>query len=79
MTQTKTILSSGSPVSPLEELCRLLHATGEIDLPDELSYVCVLCSGDNGPWEQKCQYAGSGGPFMGKWQTSRGKKKKKEK
>lgn len=28
--------------------------------------------GDNGPWEQKCQYAGSVGPFVGKWQTSRG-------
>ncbi|KAA8581757.1 hypothetical protein FQN60_003338, partial [Etheostoma spectabile] len=27
---------------------------------------------DNGPWEQKCQFAGNVGPFMGKWQTSRG-------
>lgn len=32
----------------------------------------MLCLGDNGPWEQKCQYAGRVGPFMGKWQTSRG-------
>lgn len=30
--------------------------------------------GDNGPWEQKCQYAGSVGPFTGKWQTKKGKK-----
>lgn len=28
--------------------------------------------GDNGPWEQKCQYAGSVGPFTGKWQTNKG-------
>lgn len=35
-----------------------------------------MCLGDNGPWEQKCQFAGSVGPFMGKWQTSRGIKNK---
>ncbi|XP_072524260.1 arylsulfatase G isoform X2 [Salminus brasiliensis] len=29
-------------------------------------------TGDNGPWEQKCQFAGSAGPFVGRWQTSRG-------
>ncbi|TKS90005.1 Arylsulfatase G [Collichthys lucidus] len=32
----------------------------------------IWFTGDNGPWEQKCQYAGSVGPFKGKWQTSRG-------
>ncbi|XP_041714804.1 arylsulfatase G [Coregonus clupeaformis] len=32
----------------------------------------IWFTGDNGPWEQKCQYAGSVGPFQGKWQTSRG-------
>lgn len=36
---------------------------------------CVLlCLGDNGPWERKCQYSGSVGPFVGKWQRSRGMK-----
>lgn len=34
--------------------------------------MCALHVGDNGPWEQKCQYAGSVGPFEGKWQSSRG-------
>lgn len=34
--------------------------------------MCALHVGDNGPWEQKCQYAGSVGPFKGKWQSSRG-------
>ncbi|XP_041818277.1 arylsulfatase G isoform X1 [Chelmon rostratus] len=32
----------------------------------------IWFTGDNGPWEKKCQYAGSVGPFMGKWQSSRG-------
>ncbi|XP_061665332.1 arylsulfatase G-like isoform X3 [Syngnathoides biaculeatus] len=32
----------------------------------------IWFTGDNGPWEQKCQYAGSTGPFKGKWQTKRG-------
>lgn len=35
-----------------------------------MTHVHVL--GDNGPWEQKCQYAGSVGPFTGKWQTNKG-------
>lgn len=37
----------------------------------DFHHLCV--SGDNGPWEQKCQYAGSVGPYLGKWQTSRGR------
>ncbi|CAK6964076.1 arylsulfatase G [Scomber scombrus] len=32
----------------------------------------IWFTGDNGPWEQKCQYAGSVGPFKGTWQSSRG-------
>lgn len=32
--------------------------------------------GDNGPWEQKCEFAGTTGPFLGKWQTSRGNESK---
>ncbi|XP_049320310.1 arylsulfatase G isoform X2 [Astyanax mexicanus] len=32
----------------------------------------IWFTGDNGPWEQKCQFAGSPGPFVGRWQTSRG-------
>lgn len=32
--------------------------------------------GDNGPWEQKCEFAGSAGPFLGKWQTSKGNEPK---
>ncbi|XP_008047432.1 arylsulfatase G [Carlito syrichta] len=29
-------------------------------------------TGDNGPWAQKCELAGSVGPFAGSWQTRRG-------
>ncbi|XP_055983896.1 arylsulfatase G [Sorex fumeus] len=29
-------------------------------------------AGDNGPWAQKCELAGSVGPFTGSWQTRRG-------
>lgn len=32
----------------------------------------IWFTGDNGPWEQKCQYAGSVGPFKGQWQIKRG-------
>ncbi|XP_054877091.1 arylsulfatase G [Poeciliopsis prolifica] len=32
----------------------------------------IWFTGDNGPWEEKCQFAGSVGPFTGKWQTSKG-------
>lgn len=38
----------------------------------EDSETLIWFTGDNGPWEQKCQYAGSVGPFEGKWQISRG-------
>ncbi|XP_067403413.1 arylsulfatase G isoform X2 [Emydura macquarii macquarii] len=29
-------------------------------------------TGDNGPWAQKCKFAGSVGPFSGAWQRQRG-------
>ncbi|XP_004693415.1 PREDICTED: arylsulfatase G isoform X3 [Condylura cristata] len=29
-------------------------------------------TGDNGPWAQKCELAGSTGPFSGSWQTRQG-------
>ncbi|XP_077406165.1 arylsulfatase G-like isoform X2 [Vanacampus margaritifer] len=32
----------------------------------------IWFTGDNGPWERKCQYAGSVGPFEGRWQKKRG-------
>ncbi|XP_053511558.1 arylsulfatase G isoform X2 [Artibeus jamaicensis] len=32
----------------------------------------VWFTGDNGPWAQKCELAGSVGPFTGSWQVRRG-------
>ncbi|KAM6164331.1 arylsulfatase G [Rhynchocyon petersi] len=32
----------------------------------------IWFTGDNGPWAQKCELAGSMGPFMGLWQGRRG-------
>lgn len=29
--------------------------------------------GDNGPWAQKCELAGSVGPFTGSWQVHQGR------
>ncbi|CAH2291970.1 arylsulfatase G isoform X1 [Pelobates cultripes] len=32
----------------------------------------IWFTGDNGPWAEKCQFAGSVGPFVGSWQTKQG-------
>ncbi|KAG7325139.1 hypothetical protein KOW79_011455 [Hemibagrus wyckioides] len=48
---------------------------GSIKLATEafcMKNTLIWFTGDNGPWEQKCEFAGSAGPFRGKWQTSRG-------
>uniref|UniRef100_A0A671P9M5 Arylsulfatase G n=1 Tax=Sinocyclocheilus anshuiensis TaxID=1608454 RepID=A0A671P9M5_9TELE len=39
---------------------------------EQLENTLIWFTGDNGPWEQKCQFAGHVGPFVGKWQMSRG-------
>ncbi|XP_067286676.1 arylsulfatase G isoform X3 [Pseudorasbora parva] len=38
---------------------------------EQLKNTLIWFTGDNGPWEQKCQFAGHVGPFVGRWQTSR--------
>ncbi|XP_053540962.1 arylsulfatase G isoform X2 [Ictalurus punctatus] len=48
---------------------------GSIKLATEafsMKNTLIWFTGDNGPWEQKCEFAGSVGPFLGKWQTSKG-------
>ncbi|KAG8445940.1 hypothetical protein GDO86_013707 [Hymenochirus boettgeri] len=32
----------------------------------------IWFTGDNGPWAEKCQFAGSSGPFVGSWQVAQG-------
>ncbi|XP_061611888.1 arylsulfatase G-like isoform X2 [Phyllopteryx taeniolatus] len=53
----------------LRELDRFV---GSIRTVSHTEDTLIWFTGDNGPWEQKCQYAGSTGPFKGKWQTKRG-------
>ncbi|KAM9336525.1 arylsulfatase G [Symphorus nematophorus] len=56
----------------LREMDSLVGAVKSISDDTDKDNTLIWFTGDNGPWEQKCQYAGSVGPFMGKWQTSRG-------
>lgn len=52
----------------LQEMDSLVGAVKSASDSDTL----IWFTGDNGPWEQKCQFAGSVGPFQGEWQISRG-------
>ncbi|KAI3364974.1 hypothetical protein L3Q82_001137 [Scortum barcoo] len=56
----------------LREMDGLVGAVKRASDDADKGNTLIWFTGDNGPWEQKCQYAGSVGPFMGKWQTSRG-------
>ncbi|XP_034563305.1 arylsulfatase G [Notolabrus celidotus] len=56
----------------LREMDSLVGAVKSASDESDKDNTLIWFTGDNGPWEQKCQYAGSVGPFMGKWQTSRG-------
>ncbi|XP_054610980.1 arylsulfatase G-like isoform X2 [Dunckerocampus dactyliophorus] len=75
-------LSPETPTTTSHSLSdRLLYAAslremdgfvGAIRSASHTGDTLIWFTGDNGPWEQKCQYAGSTGPFKGKWQTKRG-------
>ncbi|KAJ7984787.1 hypothetical protein DPEC_G00358400 [Dallia pectoralis] len=56
----------------LQEMDGLVGAIKNASDSSDKGNTLIWFTGDNGPWEQKCQYAGSVGPFQGKWQTSRG-------
>ncbi|XP_035810865.1 arylsulfatase G isoform X2 [Amphiprion ocellaris] len=56
----------------LRELDSLVGAVKVASDDTDKDNTLIWFTGDNGPWEQKCQYAGSVGPFAGKWQTSKG-------
>ncbi|XP_077360083.1 arylsulfatase G-like isoform X2 [Festucalex cinctus] len=53
----------------LREMDRLVGSIRSASSADD---TLIWFAGDNGPWDQKCQYAGSAGPFKGKWQIKRG-------
>ncbi|XP_029933463.1 arylsulfatase G [Myripristis murdjan] len=56
----------------LREMDSLVGAVKTASDATDRDNTLIWFTGDNGPWEQKCQYAGNVGPFKGKWQTSRG-------
>ncbi|XP_050922277.1 arylsulfatase G isoform X2 [Lates calcarifer] len=56
----------------LREMDSLVGAIKSASDDTDKNNTLIWFTGDNGPWEQKCQYAGSVGPFKGKWQASRG-------
>lgn len=39
---------------------------------DQLDNTLILVTGDNGPWECKCDLSGSAGPYKGLWQKTEG-------
>ena len=51
------------------EVGRLVMALKTNDIFD---HTLVLVTGDNGPWECKCNLTGSNGPFKGQWQKNNG-------
>nr|XP_046233545.1 arylsulfatase G [Scatophagus argus] len=56
----------------LREMDSLVGAIKSFSDETDKHNTLIWFTGDNGPWEQKCQYTGSVGPFVGKWQVSRG-------
>ncbi|KAL0983899.1 hypothetical protein UPYG_G00134520 [Umbra pygmaea] len=62
----------GVYAASLREMDRLVGAIKNASDASDKDNTLIWFTGDNGPWEQKCQYAGSVGPFLGTWQTSRG-------
>ncbi|XP_077958674.1 arylsulfatase G isoform X2 [Gasterosteus aculeatus] len=66
--------ASGADVfaASLREMDRLVGAVKSASDTADKDDTLILFTGDNGPWERKCQYSGSVGPFVGKWQRSRG-------
>lgn len=67
-----TAHTEGVYAASLRELDSLVGAVKITCDDTDKDNTLIWFTGDNGPWEQKCQYAGSVGPFTGKWQTSRG-------
>ncbi|XP_070336197.1 arylsulfatase G isoform X7 [Odocoileus virginianus] len=74
---TRTPLSAGPrslrPYSAgLREMDRLVGRIKDtVDLEGK-NNTFLWFTGDNGPWAQKCELAGSVGPFTGLWQARRG-------
>ncbi|XP_020567772.1 arylsulfatase G isoform X1 [Oryzias latipes] len=64
--------SEGVYTSSLKEMDSLVGTIRSASDDTDKNNTLIWFTGDNGPWEQKCQYAGSVGSFTGKWQTNKG-------
>jgi arylsulfatase len=51
------------------EIGEIMHAVEAAGVAEDTLY---LVSGDNGPWECKCNLTGSSGPYVGGWQKANG-------
>ncbi|XP_047464114.1 arylsulfatase G [Mugil cephalus] len=69
---TAQLSNDGVYAASLREMDSLVGAIKTVSDNSDKDNTLIWFTGDNGPWEQKCQYAGSVGPFTGKWQTSKG-------
>ncbi|KAG7491762.1 hypothetical protein MATL_G00007180 [Megalops atlanticus] len=56
----------------LKEMDSLVGAIKSASDDNDKDNTLIWFTGDNGPWNQKCQFSGSVGPFLGRWQTDRG-------
>ncbi|XP_069012029.1 arylsulfatase G [Embiotoca jacksoni] len=64
--------NNGAYAASLSEMDSLVGAVKTASDDTDKDNTLIWFTGDNGPWEQKCQLAGNVGPFTGKWQTSKG-------
>ncbi|XP_029455166.1 arylsulfatase G isoform X6 [Rhinatrema bivittatum] len=71
--QDQANLSSKGPYrSSLQEMDYLVsRIKNKVDSTVRQNTI-IWFTGDNGPWSEKCDFAGSVGPFVGAWQTERG-------
>ncbi|MBN3300611.1 arylsulfatase G [Amia ocellicauda] len=56
----------------LQEMDNLVGAIKNASDATAKENTLIWFTGDNGPWDQKCQFSGSVGPFLGRWQSDRG-------
>ncbi|KAJ8246408.1 hypothetical protein GJAV_G00267410 [Gymnothorax javanicus] len=69
-------LEGGDPglvyAASLREMDSLVGAIKNASDENDKENTLIWFTGDNGPWTQKCEFAGNVGPFLGRWQTDRG-------
>ncbi|XP_053563672.1 arylsulfatase G [Bombina bombina] len=68
----RTFVPRGPYEDTLQEMDNLVGIIrSEVD-QDLNKNTLIWFTGDNGPWAEKCEFAGSVGPFVGAWQVAQG-------